>query len=162
DEVVCELEEFRPEYIHSYPTFLETLARRRLRGAGGTFEPALISVGSEKMTPIAEELIRRAFPRTVLVDHYGLTECLPLSTSCRLGRLHHNSDVSILEPVDAEGRPVPGGEFSDHILVTNLLNRTQPVIRYRVNDSVRFVPEPCPCGSPFPAIEVHSRKGDLI
>ena len=36
------------------------------------------------------------------------------------------------------------------------------MIRYRVNDSVRFLPEPCACDSQFPAIEVHSRKGDLI
>jgi phenylacetate-CoA ligase len=162
DEITGELDAFQPEYVHCYPTCLEMLARRRLSGNGGRFEPALFSVGSEKLTPIAEGLIRRAFPRTELVDHYGLTECLPLSTSCRSGKLHLNSDVAILEPVDVDGWPVPRGEFSDHILVTNLLNRTQPVIRYRVNDSVRFLPEPCRCGSQFPAIEVHSRKGDLI
>lgn len=162
DEVISELNEFQPEYIHSYPTFLETLARRKLRGAGCRFEPALISVGSEKMTPIAARLIRQAFPRTALVDHYGLTECLPLSTSCEHGTLHHNSDLAILETVDADEQPVPEGELSDHILVTNLVNRTQPLIRYRVNDSVRFLTDPCPCGSKFPAIEVHSRKGDVI
>ena len=162
EEILAALEAFQPEYVHSYPTFMETLARRRLNGDGSRFAPALISVGSEKMTPIARDLIARAFPETVLVDHYGLTECLQLSTSCPHGTVHVNTDMAVLEPVDASGRIVREGEFSDHVLVTNLINRVQPLIRYRVNDSVRFRSDACPCGSSLPGIEVHSRKGDLI
>ncbi len=163
DAVTAEgLNRFQPEYLHGYPTAMEQIARYKLRGGKCTFEPRLISVGSETMTEIAEDHIRRAFPTSVLINHYGLTECLQLSTSCLEGRLHVNSDLAILEPVNASGDPVSVGEFSDHILVTNLLNTTQPMIRYRVNDSVRWLDEPCPCGSPFPTIELHSRKGDLI
>lgn len=161
-DTIAGLNDLQPEYVHSYPTFMETLARHKLRGADVNFEPALISVGSEKMTPITNNLIRKAFPNTFLVDHYGLTECLQLSTSCTHGTLHLNSDVAVFEPVDAAGQPVPAGEFSDHVLITNLINRVQPLIRYRVNDSVCLLPDKCPCGSPFPTIQVHSRKGDQI
>lgn len=55
---------------------------------------------------------------------------------CRRGRLHVNSDWFILEPIDAAGRPTPPGERSDSVLVTNLANRVQPVIRYDLGDSV--------------------------
>ena len=141
-EVLAGLNRLRPEYIHGYPTALEAIGRSVLNGAELNFHPQLISVGSEKLNEISRDVITRAFPSATLVDHYGLTECLPLSTTCVHGRRHLNTDFAILEPVDEDDRRVPDGTFSDHILVTNLINRTQPLIRYRVNDSVRIVPEP--------------------
>ena len=162
DHIVAGLNEFRPDHLHAYPTAAETLARYQLDGRGDIFQPQLISVGSEPLTRIARETIRQAFPNTRLVDHYGMSECLPLSTECRHGRKHINADYAILEPRDAQGRPVADGELSDHVLITNLVNRAQPIIRYRVDDSVRINANPCACGSILPVVEILSRKGSLI
>jgi phenylacetate-CoA ligase len=47
-------------------------------------------------------------------------------------------------------------------VVTDLWRRTQPIIRYRLNDVVRLAPAPCPCGSPFRVIEaIEGRCDDL-
>ena len=162
EQIVDGLNMYRPEYLHAYPTAVEMLARYRLDGGKFDFEPELLSVGSEPLTDIARDTIRRAFPATRLVDHYGMSECLPLSTDCCYGRKHINTDFAILEPMDALGRPVESGELSDHVLVTNLVNQVQPIIRYRVEDSVRVFHEPCACGSVFPVVEVLSRKGSQI
>jgi phenylacetate-CoA ligase len=156
------LNEYQPEYLHAYPTAAEMLARYRLDGGHVTFDPELLSVGSEALTDMARQAIREAFPKTQLVDHYGMSECLPLSTECQMGRKHINTDYAILEPVNADGLPTPDGELSDHVLVTNLINHVQPVIRYRVDDSVRISHQRCPCGSVFPTVEVFSRKGSQI
>ena len=51
-----------------------------------------------------------------------------------------NSDLCIVELVDAENRPVPPGMPSAKVLLTNLYNRTQPLIRYELTDS--FVRQP--------------------
>lgn len=162
DDIVDGLNEFRPEHLHAYPTAVEMLARHKLDGGKVTFEPALITVGSEPLTAIARQTITMAFNKSRLIDHYGMSECLPLSTECRLGHKHLNTDYGILEPRDSQGRPVKEGELSDHVLVTNLVNRVQPIIRYRVDDCVRITREPCPCGSVFPVVEIFSRKGSLI
>ena len=162
DRIAQALNDYRPEYLHAYPTAAEMLARYRLDGGKLSFDPELMSVGSEALTDIARDAIRQAFPKTRLVDHYGMSECLPLSTECRLGRKHINTDYAILEPVDVDGNPVMPGELSDHVLVTNLVNHIQPVIRYRVDDSVRVSHEQCACGSVFPTVEVLSRKGSQI
>ncbi|MFO1315386.1 MAG: hypothetical protein U1F58_07255 [Burkholderiales bacterium] len=162
ERIVQGLNAFRPRYLHTYPTAAEMLARHRLAGGTFAFEPELLSVGSEPLTDIARAAIRQAFPATELVNHYGMSECLPLSTECRCGRLHINTDFAILEAMDAQGRPVAPGELSDHVLVTNLVNRLQPIIRYRVEDSVRIHDEPCACGSVRPVVEVESRKGSQI
>jgi phenylacetate-coenzyme A ligase PaaK-like adenylate-forming protein len=68
----------------------------------------------------------------------------------------------ILEPLDREGRPVPDGTPSSTVLLTNLANFIQPIIRYDLGDSVTVLPEPCPCGSPLPAIRVEGRRDDTI
>jgi len=69
----------------------------------------------------------------------------------------------VIEPVDAEGRPVPRGERSERILVTNLTNRVQPIVRYEITDEFRVQEEPCPCGSAFlKVVEAHGRSDDVF
>jgi len=68
----------------------------------------------------------------------------------------------ILEAVDREGHPVPDGTPSDTVLLTNLANYVQPIIRYDLGDSVTYLTEPCPCGNALPAIRVEGRRDDSI
>jgi phenylacetate-coenzyme A ligase PaaK-like adenylate-forming protein len=44
------------------------------------------------------------------------------------------SDTCLAECVDEAGRPVPDGTASARVLVTNLHNLTQPLIRYELTD----------------------------
>jgi phenylacetate-coenzyme A ligase PaaK-like adenylate-forming protein len=54
--------------------------------------------------------------------------------------------MCIVENVDDDGRAVPPGEVGSRLLVTNLFNRAQPLIRFEITDLVAVDPEPCPCG----------------
>ena len=72
-------------------------------------------------------------------------------------RLHVSADWYIFEPVDRNYRLVLRGEPSHTVLMTNLANRVQPLIRYDQGDSVTLRPDACPCGSPLPAIRVVGR-----
>jgi len=160
-ENVLELNRFRPHYIHGYPTYIESLAHEKLAGRIG-FAPEFISVGSEPFTPVARAALYEAFPDAIISETYGSTECLTLANQCFDGRLHVNTDYTIIEAVDEEDRPVAAGELSHHVLVTNLTNYTQPVIRYRLTDSVVIHDKPCTCGRPLPVIEVHGRTDETI
>jgi phenylacetate-CoA ligase len=73
-----------------------------------------------------------------------------------------NNDWVILEPVDGAYQPVPTGQASQTVLLTNLANRVQPIIRYDLGDSITVDPDPCPCGSPLPAIQVEGRQDDVL
>jgi phenylacetate-coenzyme A ligase PaaK-like adenylate-forming protein len=57
---------------------------------------------------------------------------------------------------------MPPGEASATVLLTNLANRVQPVIRYDLGDSVIAKPDRCSCGSPLPAIRVEGRRDDIV
>ena len=97
-----------------------------------------------------------------MIDDYGASEFLNIAFDCGCGSLHLNRDWVILEPVDREGRPVPDGIASASVLLTNLANFIQPIIRYDLGDSITMLPEPCSCGSPLPAIRVEGRRDDTI
>ena len=74
-------------------------------------------------------------------------------TGCCDHGIHLPDDLCIFEPVDADGRPVAPGTLSHRVLVTNLYNHAQPLIRYEITDQVTLIDGPCPCGSSFRRIE---------
>ena len=93
--------------------------------------------------------------------HYSCTEGGTVACECTKQHFHINDDWLIVEPVDADGKPVPDGVRSDKILLTNLYNYTQPFIRYEVTDRVIMHHEPCACGNPSPWIELEGRTDDV-
>jgi phenylacetate-CoA ligase len=52
----------------------------------------------------------------------------------------------MVENVDEDRHPVPSGTPGARVLVTNLHNLVQPIIRLAVADVMTLHPEPCPCG----------------
>lgn len=60
------------------------------------------------------------------------------------GWQHVNTDWVTFEPVDSAFKRVPKREVSHTVLVSNLANRLQPVLRYDLDDSVVERTDPCP------------------
>jgi putative adenylate-forming enzyme len=160
DHLVAQINAFAPAFLASYPTMLALLAEERSAGRLRV-APSLVWSGGEFLAPGARAELERAFDCPVL-NEYGSSECMSIAFGCRDGWLHVNADWVILEPVDADYRPTPPGQTSHTVLVTNLANRIQPVIRYDLGDAVIANPEPCRCGNPLPAIRVEGRREDVV
>jgi len=156
----AELQEFRPALLAGYPSTLRLLAAEQAEGRLA-ISPGLAWSGGEHLAPRHQAAIERAFGCPV-INEYGASECLSIACSCTEGWLHVNADWVILEPVDARLAAVPPGEESHSVLVTNLANRVQPIIRYLLDDRVTVRGEPCPCGNPMPAIRVEGRTSELL
>ena len=118
--------------------------------------PLVITSGGELLTPAVQRRAEEAFG-CLVNQTYGASEAIPLALPCRHGRLHLNSDWFVVEPIDAEGRPVPPDARSDGLLVTNLANYVQPVIRYQLGDSVVISDRRCACGTPLPEASAATR-----
>ena len=159
-ELVRTLNDFRPAVLGSYPTTMSVLADERESGSL-RIEPVLALTGAEWLSPSSRERIASAFGCPVR-DTYAASEFPGIAFDCEHGRLHLNADWVILEPVDALYRPVPAGRPSHSVLLTNLANRVQPILRYDIGDSVTWIPVPCPCGSPLPGIQVEGRRDDVL
>jgi phenylacetate-CoA ligase len=158
--LVAALNAYRPTFVASYPTMLRLLAGERKAGRL-TIDPAAVWSGGECLSASARAEIEAGFGCRV-INEYGASECMSIAFGCRQGRLHVNADWVLLEPVDAAYRPTPPGEPSQTVLLTNLANRVQPIIRYDLGDSVVVKPGMCACGSPLPAIEVEGRHDDVL
>ncbi len=159
-ELCAKLAAFDPAFLAGYPTVLQLLAREQLEGRLA-LRPAAIWSGGECLYAAAHAEISRAFDCGV-VEEYGASECMNLGFRCSAGWLHVNADWAVLEPVDRDYRPVPPGRASDTVLLTNLANRVQPIIRYDLGDSVLVRPAPCECGNPLPAIRVEGRSDEVL
>jgi phenylacetate-coenzyme A ligase PaaK-like adenylate-forming protein len=159
-ELVAQLNAFQPAILAPYATTAALLATEQQAGRL-RIHPAMVALAAEGLPEGEPARIAAAFGATV-GNSYAATECPFLSYSCREEWLHVNADWVILEPVDAHHRPTPPGEQSHTVLVTNLANRVQPILRYDLGDSVLQRPDPCPCGNPLPAIRVQGRAADLL
>ena len=87
-----------------------------------------------------------------------------MEASCSAGRgIHLSDDLFVIEPVDAAGEPVPPGQRATRVLLTNLYNSVQPLIRYELTDEVTVLDGPCPCGSTLLRIDdIQGRLDDAF
>ncbi|MHB1453730.1 MAG: hypothetical protein ACYCYM_07245 [Saccharofermentanales bacterium] len=100
--------------------------------------------------------------RTEVSEIYQASEG-PIGSTCRCGRLHINEDMVFVELYDAEGGPVTApGVTAEKMIITNLVNDAQPLIRYEMNDVI-VLGDKCPCGSSFRVIDkVLGRNDDIL
>jgi phenylacetate-coenzyme A ligase PaaK-like adenylate-forming protein len=93
-------------------------------------------------------------------DTYGSTEGLVGVSLPDEDVLTFAEDGCIVEPVDADDRPVPPGTPSDAVLVTVLENRLQPLIRFRMTDV--FVAQPPVPGHGYLRARVEGRSDEVL
>jgi phenylacetate-coenzyme A ligase PaaK-like adenylate-forming protein len=158
--MIQELNSLAPAFIASYPSVLVALAQAQQRGQLA-IKPSLLWSGGELLTSNMRALIEQVFD-CALVNEYGASECMCMAFECMHGYLHINSDWVHLEPVDRDYLPVAHGEPSHTVLLTNLANRVQPMIRYDLGDSMTIEPSSCACGSQLPAMRVEGRTDDTL
>lgn len=159
-ELVDRLNRFQPTVVAPYASIAALLAGEQEAGRLH-INPALMVLAAEGLPPSEYDRIATAFD-TKVRDSYAATECPFISYRCEHGWLHVNSDWVMLEPVDADYQPVPAGEQSHTVFMTNLANRVQPILRYDLGDSIVLRPDPCLCGNPLPAIHVQGRSADVL
>lgn len=159
-ETVAQMNRFDPAVIAGYSTSIEQLAAEQ-RAGRLRVQPTLVVTSGEAMGAHAEQYISESFGCMVR-QSYAASETLFMAHSCAHGWLHLSNDWYILEPIEADGSPTTLGQQSHSVLVTNLANRLQPIIRYDLGDSVLMRPDPCPCDSPLPAFAVAGRSGGLL
>lgn len=159
EKIVEQLNAFQPAMLGGYPTNLELLMEEAREGRL-RISPVIIMTGGEYLSDDLRKKLAETFHCYVQTS-YSCTEGGTVACECRKQHFHINEDWLIVEPVDAEGNPVPDGVQSDKLYLTNLYNYTQPYIRYEVTDRIIMHHEPCGCGNPAPWIELEGRTDDV-
>lgn len=162
-DLVGALNAFQPEFLTAYSSIASLLAKEQLEGRLN-IRPGVVSTMAEVRTRGMERTIREAWGVEPF-DNYGMTELgLAFGCDCPFHRgVHAFEDFFIAEVVDERNRAVPAGTQGYKLLLTNLFNFTQPLIRCEVSDMLTMDPEPCPCGRPFRLVsEIEGRSDDII
>ena len=146
--------------LGGYPSSLELLIDEQKSGRLH-IAPVIVMTGGEYLSDDLRERLADAFHCYVQTS-YACTEGGCVACECTQRHFHINDDWVIVEPVDANGRPVPDGTLAAKYLLTNLFNYTQPMIRYEVTDRVILHREGCPCGNPSPWLEIEGRNDDVL
>jgi len=157
EQIVQRLNDTQPPVLLAHTSTLALLASeqraRRLR-----ISPQGITAMSELLAEEDRVAIELAFG-VPLVNQFVSTEGLVGHSHPGDAALSFASDMCIVELVDTENEPVPDGVASDKVLVTNLHNRTQPLIRYELTD--RFVRHPA-ADDPYLRATVQGRADDVF
>jgi putative adenylate-forming enzyme len=145
------LEKFAPDVLIATPK-----AVRSLSDVGVSLKLKHVFTGGEVLDPLDAAVIETGFgvkPRSI----YQATEGF-LGVACKHGNIHLNEDDVLFEEEPVIGHP---GHFMP--VITDLRRRTQAMIRYRLNDILVKLPQPCRCGSPLQALaRVEGRSDDVL
>jgi phenylacetate-CoA ligase len=145
DRIVAGLNDLQPTTLMGYSSYLPRLATQA-RAGRLRISPRRIVAISEPLLPEARTDLETTWGVPV-ASGYGMSEGLFVGF-CGHG-IHLPDDLCLLEPIGADGIPVPSGVTSERVYVTNLYNTTLPLIRFDVTDQLTVLDGPCPCGSSF-------------
>lgn len=157
-QIVARLNELRPPLLSGYASMLARLASEA-RAGRLRITPAQVSSTSETLLPEMRSAIREAFGVPVF-DGFGSTEGLVGKTGPDDDVLVFNTDMCIVELVDANNQPVAAGTPSARVLVTNLYNLVQPLIRYELTDT--FIRQPGAAEHGYLRARVRGRNDDVL
>jgi phenylacetate-CoA ligase len=157
-DIVERLNALQPPLLYGYSSMLARLAAEQ-RAGRLRIAPMSVTTNSEMLVPEMRAAIGEAFGAPI-IDQFGSSEGLVGMTAPDDDVLVFNSDLCIVELVDAENRPVPPGVPSAKVLLTNLYNRTQPLIRYALTDS--FVQQPDAADHGYLRAKVRGRADEIL
>jgi phenylacetate-CoA ligase len=152
----------RPTLLFGHAHSLYVLAQYCERIGISRIRPRGIISTSMMLLPHERNHIERVFGCRV-TDRYGCEEVSLIGCECAEHRgMHMNIEHLIIEFVKEDGTAVAPGE-PGRIIVTDLMNRAMPFIRYSVEDIGTPIGKACPCGRALPLMgNVAGRVADFL
>ena len=161
-ELVAALNAQQPEIIVGAVGIWRALADEQLAGRL-RIAPRAALFSSEALTPDVCRRVRAAWDIEP-VSGYAATEAPTIATSSpEHPELEIAEDVVVIEIVDENNHAVSPGQPGAKVLLTNLINYAQPLIRYELTDSVVESPLANPAGRPWRClVSVDGRTADIL
>ena len=154
------LRRYRPRRLKAYAQSAAMFAQYcRTVGADDIQFDSIIT-SAEVLLPENRALIEETF-RGKIFNRYGCREISVIASECEHHTgLHVNADALLVEIEPIAGGPPDSGR----VLVTDLYNRSMPLIRYEIGDVARWTDtRPCPCGRSLPRLAtVEGRITDFL
>ncbi|WP_437505091.1 phenylacetate--CoA ligase family protein [Sorangium sp. So ce1099] len=156
-----EIARYRPQLIVGYTSALYQAARYALSEGRALPAPRGIVTSAERLFAHQREAIERAFGAPVF-DRYGCRELMLIAAECERHAGKHINMEGVYVELLRDGRHAPPGEAGE-VVVTDLICRSMPLIRYKNQDVAIAAGAPCACGRGLPMLaSVEGRVLDLL
>ncbi len=154
------LVDFKPVMIRGVPSFLNLIAQYILE-TGKTYHPKAVFTFSETLLDRQRKTLEQAFNCPVY-NFYSNGERTGQILQCEHGNLHVMTETCVVEVLRPDGKPASVGEVGE-LVITNLINRAMPLIRYRIGDTGILGDGVCQCGRETPILkQLTGRINDFI
>lgn len=157
-----EWEKVKPTQLFGHAHSLFLLAKYVRELGLSSIKPKGILSSSMMLMPYERRVIEEVFGVKV-TDRYGCEEVSLIASECEMhAGLHLNIEHLFIEFIKEDGSPAKPGE-PGKIVVTDLMNRAMPLIRYQVEDVGVPSGRKCSCGRGLPLMEtVAGRVADFL
>lgn len=143
------LKKVNPSLIATYPTLFYSITKI-VAAQGYTIRPKAVIIGGEMLAPHVRTFIEDVFS-THVFETYATIEFSTVARECIHGNWHINSTQNVVEFENGK------------VLVTGLINKAVPLIRYEIGDLGHPKEGVCPCGRGYPMMEIlEGRSGDIF
>jgi len=142
----------QPDILIAQPSMLMLLAKAQEKGELAIRPSQVISV-AEVLEDSDKNYLTEVFKQPIS-QVYQCTEGF-LGYCCREGRLHLNEDF-----VHIEKRYIDDENVRFHPIITDFTRKSQPIIRYELNDILWEESLPCLCGSPMISLRCIEGRSD--
>ena len=151
EENLRAMNEFKPDLLYSYGSYVEMLYQRFSRGDLAWHLPKAILFSSDRLSASIRSLITQELG-IPLFSVYGAVEALKIGFECGEQTGYHiNSDLYPVRIVDEDGVSRRLGE-AGQVVVSNLVNRATVLLNYRLGDLASSIGGACPCGLALPLL----------
>lgn len=155
---VREIQTLQPHAIYAFPSYFSDLLDYCERD-GIALPPIKVVFTSSEIIPASLRRRLSEYLSARVCDVYGCTEFKEIAWQCEAGCYHINHESVWIETLpDDTDAGAPGT-----LLLTTLINRAAPLIRYRVGDLGRLEWTQCACGREGPALSaLAGREVELL
>lgn len=154
-EHIATLRTYQPTVLVAPPSVLGVLADAVTHGEL-QLQPTKVIAVAEVLTAFDERRFKEVFHQNIIFQAYQCTEGF-LGYTCPHGSLHLNEDVAYFEK-----------EFLDDTrfipIITDFRHRTQPIVRYRLNDVLTLAADQeCACSQATTIlVKIEGREDDVF
>ncbi len=150
------LRKLRPTAVYGSPSGVRELCDYAATNGQEMPRVPFIFLASELISQETRRQIERQFGGRV-VGIYGSTEFKEIAHECEYGRYHINFESVFVET------EVEHGQTSPRILVTSLVNKAMPLIRFDIGDYGQLRDDACPCGRESPYLtNIVGREAEFL
>lgn len=131
----------KAQYVEGYSSMIYEVAKVMNKKKRKNYSLKMIKGTSEKIYDHYQDEIQKAFGRK-MISEYGAAEAGIIAFECAHNNMHITEENVILEEENGE------------IIITNLVSKSFPIIRYNLGDSIVLNKvKKCPCGLEHHIIE---------